>query len=279
MSTVVDKKLTPEEWREKAEGLVVDFLKENVAAHAREIKIALEYGPFHWVTQNAITKLYNEGKLRRRKRSYEEKSGRTATFYYLKELRYSDVAEVIERKLPVIKAYTELNENPEKRKKMGHLAEDFLIPLFEKAGYVVVARDARFFRGKEWPRLTDLDLIVYGQDENRWYGVQIKNALDYPEWDDIAELLDICRFLGLVPWLVCRNCPKDYIWEIIQCGGFVTLFWERRWLLTQEYKDVAELIEINTKIKVTTPSTLKEFADVFVHDIKLIHSIKPKGKS
>jgi hypothetical protein len=56
--------------REKAEGLVVDFLKENVAAHAIEIKIALEYGPFHWVTQNTITRLYNEGKLRRRKRSY-----------------------------------------------------------------------------------------------------------------------------------------------------------------------------------------------------------------
>lgn len=270
------KKLTPQEWRKIAEGRVIDFLQKHKAAHVREIKVALEDGPFHWVTANAVKKLYQEGRLRRRQRSFANIKGKKASFYYLAELRYTDVVDVIEKKLPIIAAYTELSENPNRRQRMGHLAEDFIIPLFEKAGYLVVARDTKFFRGRLWPRRTDLDLIVYGEEENRWYGVQIKNSLDYPEWDDIAELIDICNFLKLVPWLVARICPKDYIWELIQCGGFITLFWERMWLLTEENREIAERIARNTAIKVTTPDKLDEFARNVTDDLRKIHGLKAR---
>jgi len=273
------EKLSPQEWRKIAEKRVLEFLRECKAAHAREIKVALEDGPFHWVTANAIRKLYQEGKLRRRRRSYGDTKGKKASFYYPSELRYADVVDVIEEKLPIIAAYTELNENPNQRQRLGHLAEDFIMPLFEKAGYIVVAKDTRFFRGRLWPRRTDLDFIVYGEEENRWYGVQIKNSLDYPEWDDIAELIDICNFLKIVPWLIARICPKDYAWELIQCGGFVTLFWERRWLLTKENKEIAEKIARKTAIKVTTMDKLDEFAKNLTKDLGKIHKLEVRQKS
>lgn len=188
-----------------------------------------------------------------------------------------DVSSLIERKLPVIAKYTKLSERQERRERLGHLAEDFIISCLIEANYVVVARDTRFFQGKEWFRRTDLDLIVYGKEEDRWYGVQIKNRLDYPEWDDIAELMDICNFLGLTPWLIARYSPKSYNWELIRSGGFVTLFPGRKWLLTDENKEVAELISNEMVIPVTLPQDLNEFKKDFIRELKRIHGLKVKG--
>ena len=57
------EKLSPQEWRKIAEKRVLEFLRECKAAHAREIKVALEDGPFHWVTANAIRKYIKKENL------------------------------------------------------------------------------------------------------------------------------------------------------------------------------------------------------------------------
>lgn len=256
----------------------MEFLEKHETAHVTELKVALEDKYYHWITENALKKLF-EGppkRLKRRIRAWAE--GRTATFYFLSDRTYSELAPKIEQKLPIVAEYSKLGEVEKPGEKPGIKAEDFIISCFVEAGYTVVARETRFFNGQTYPQGKTLDLIVYGREENRWYGVQIKNRLQYPPWDTAADLVDMCNYLGLVPWFVKRWWPKCWIWDLITSGGFVTLFPDRKWLLTEQYAQTARRIRENTQIPVTLPEELEDFRKLMVEDLKLIHKQPRRGK-
>lgn len=229
-----------------------------------QTKIFLEGKYFHWITENAINELYKEGKLRRRKRKVEEQK---LTFYFLSELSYTEVAPKINLEIPLIMKYFDIS------KETGYHAEDLVEKALKKAGYIVVSKNSTYFQGKMWPykEKGDLDFIAYGKSEDRWYGIQVKNKLRYPDHGDIYSFFDVNKYLGLTPWFIARILPKTYIWNTISSGGFITLYPQRKWLLPEKYKQLGE--EIEQELGVPTLVTDEPTSEI-VRDLEKIKTLK-----
>jgi len=231
-----------------------------------QIKIFLEEKYFHWITENAINELYCEGKLRRRRRRVGEQK---LTFYFLPEFSYAEVSPKINLEIPLITKYFDISQMA------GYHAEDLVEKALKKAGYIVVSKNSTYFQGKMWPykEKGDLDFIAYGKFEDRWYGIQVKNKLRYPDPGDIYSFFDVNKYLGLTPWFIARMLPKTYIWNIIRSGGFVSLYPQGRWLLPENCKQLGEKIE--QELGVPTLAT-DEPTPEMVRDLEKIKTLEPR---
>ena len=78
------------------------------------------------------------------------------------------------------------------------------------AGYTVVAKDTYYFNGIAYRpsqtagRPRDLDFIAKAPESDLFVGIQIKNKMEHPVFDEVSNLLEICRALHLAPILFGR---------------------------------------------------------------------------
>jgi len=261
-------------WVEKAKVEILNLLKEHKTMYNREIKIALEEKKFwDWIVENAIRELHEELKIRRKRR----RAGNSKpTFYFLAELSYYDVVDKINEKIDVISQYSAIGEAVDPEKRPGVIFESEVIECLKAADFMVAARNTNFFNGKRWPCRNDLDLIVYGEEEKRWYGVSVKDKLDCPTMFEVQTHINLCKHLGLTPWIVCRYLPDDRRNRLWNAGGCYTLFWERKWWLPPQHAEIAKQIKQKTAIPVVLPDEYPSFRNHLIEDLRKIHRAKLK---
>lgn len=218
--------------------------------HVTELKVRLDGSVdegvrfWHWITYDALQEMHREGEVKRRPRRGKyyvegegvQKRGSEITFYYPCELTYADVADIIRRKLDLVNQYASISSE------VGHYAEELVKEALELEDFKIEERNAREFKGKVWPNMKDVDFIAYDQLARRYYVIQVKNMLSYPDWDDIATLIDISDFFrgpdDVRPWFIARQMPGDYTLEIIRCRGFYTTF--LKWLFPDKYRRLCD---------------------------------------
>ncbi len=92
-----------------------------------------------------------------------------------------------------------------------------------KVGFMPRAEDVQEWEGRRWEKTGhDLDRVI--ERDGVSYGVEIKNALDYIERDELVTKLAMCAELRLRPLFIMRFAPKNYIEMVRQAGGFTLLF-------------------------------------------------------
>lgn len=248
------------------------------AMHVTELRVRLDGSKdpkikyWHWVTFDALTKMYREGELKRRQRlgeyRFEDegeeggKRGSKMTFYFPSAYSYSDVKDVVREKLDIINQYSSRSSET------GLYAEDVIKSALEDSDFKVLDRNTRDFDDKKWKGPHDLDFIVEGVKESRRYGIQVKNTLSYPDWDDIAGLIDICDFFKIRPWFISRQLPGDYITDILNCKGYYTLFF--KFIVPDKYEEMAHLM--SSKLGLPVEWQRKEMLGYFVQRFKEVHS-------
>lgn len=241
----VPRKKSPREWRDEAKGHIRRLFEQEKVMHVGEIKVRLdgsvnqEVQFWQWVTYDALSEMYRDGELRRRPRvglqkvEGEENTRRTdITFYYPSKYSYKDVVDVVRMKMDIINEYSAVSSEA------GGYAETVIAEALVRAEFEVIDRNTKTFEGRTWEGVHDLDFVVNGRREGRSYGIQVKNTMTYPDWDDVASLIDICDCLRLVPWFVSRTLPGDYSYDVYESGGFYTLF--NKWLLPEKYWELGK---------------------------------------
>jgi len=229
------KKKSYQEYLEEAKNKIRELLRKERAMYVTELKVRLDGSVdekvrfWQWITYDALQQMHRNGELKRRPRrgKYyvgEEgvvKRGSEITFYYLAELTYADVADVVRKKLELVNQHASISSE------VGHYAEEVVKEALEAEGFRIEGRDTKEFKGKVWPGVRDVDFIVYDPIARRYCVIQVKNRLTYPEWDDIATLIDIGDFFrdpeDVRPWFIARQMPGDYTLEIIKCRVFIRL--------------------------------------------------------
>jgi hypothetical protein len=135
---------------------------------------------WHTVTWNAIRELAKEGKLRTAK--YPPR-GIFPVWVYEHNLRLYDIREEIDKRYrPLYSKFIDTSSS------MGRFYEGIIEKALTDAGFITLSRneDTKYFRGREYEGRRDLDLIAY--KEGVFYGVEVKNLIAYPNWnDDIVE--------------------------------------------------------------------------------------------
>lgn len=99
-----------------------------------------------------------------------------------------------------------------------------------RAGYVVLSKDTYYFNGLVYRpntgagRPSDLDYIVCIPESRLFVGVQVKNKLEHPTYEEVSSLLDICHALHLRPVLLARLVHPNSFGLLKSNGGWAIKF-------------------------------------------------------
>jgi len=139
-------------------------------------------------------------------------------WYFPKNKLWSDVEQIAKEKQGLMNVYV---RHPRRYEKDGVVYMDYSEYLLEKAlltaGYTIVAKDTYYFNGIAYRgnytagRPRDLDFIAKIPEKEVFVGVQVKNKMKHPTFEEVSFLLEICRVLHLTPILVGRIIhPSTY---------------------------------------------------------------------
>ncbi|RLI18173.1 hypothetical protein DRO49_02600 [Candidatus Bathyarchaeota archaeon] len=246
---MLSRKKSYREYINEAKNKIRELFEKEKAMYVTEIKVRLDGSVdertrfWHWVTYDALQEMRRDGELKRRPRrgvyyieeeegERSRKRGSKITFYYPSSLSYADVAPIIRKKLDLVNEYATIAS------KVGGYAEEVVKKALEAENFTVVGRNVKKFRDREWHRKGEPDFVAYGEKEDRYYAIQVKNRLTYPEWDDIATLIDVSDYFGIRPWFIARQLPGDYTLDIIKSKGFYTTF--LKLIIPESHMDLAK---------------------------------------
>jgi len=219
---------------EKAKPIILELLEEHDFLSQRSLQILMEQNNFwHVVTWNAIRELKIENKLRTAK--YPPR-GNFPMWIYRFDLRLSDIKDKIDREYkPLYKKFMKLSPQ------MGTYAEEIIEKALTRAGYITLSHHehTRYFRGRVYPRKNDLDFIAYR--EGVFYGIEVKNTLPYPNWEeDIISKKLVADYHGIQFVMISRELGP-YAYDLFQCGGLHIEF--KRLIWSPNFSSLAKRIE------------------------------------
>jgi hypothetical protein len=200
---------------------------------------------FHWITNRAVRDLAEEGFLKVEQRALA--TGGQVNLYWHKTNRYPKRAA--DRVTRLVEEYSA----DEVSQAVGDRGEDLVLRGFATRQFVVHGKDTATFRDKTWSLTAhNLDLIV--ERDGVCYGIEVKNALDYIEPDELHVKLDICDYLGIKPVFVVRAMPRTWVYEVVGRGGFVLVL--RYQLYPPLLKDLVARIRSGLDLPVDHPRAL-----------------------
>ena len=252
---------------EAAKRKVLDLLGRRNVLHKAEAMIALEGEFFQWVTGQAIDELRGDGKLGHQRRRVPG-TRQKAVFLYIKGTLSKGLRARIRMKVKLLERYVASSSNA------GHYAEDlFQNELKKRGSFVFACKETRYFGGKEWTRSKhDLDFIMSKDDV--FYGVEIKNVLQYVNLaNELTTKLDMCKYLGLVPFFICRMLPIIWVRKIGAYGGVALLF--KRWVFPPAERKLVEECAKEFNLPMSYWHALPE--TVVDRAVKLHDRIKKRG--
>lgn len=215
--------------------VVADLVFSKGVAYLRELQVSLEEEYLHEDTYAALQRLCSS-KLN----TAFELGNR---WYFPRSKQWSDVQTKATEKNELMKTYVSY---PRRYEKEGVVYMDYSEYLVESAllnaGYTVVAKDAYYFNGVTYRdsdragRPKDLDFVAKVPGADIFVGIQVKNKMKHPIFDEVSSLLEICRVLHLKPMLFGRIIhPSSY--EMLKSNGGIALKF-KRYLLQPEFDRV-----------------------------------------
>ncbi len=229
---------------EKAKPIILELLEEHDFLSQRSLQFLMEQNNFwHVVTWNAIRELKIENKLRTAK--YPPR-GNFPMWIYRFDLRLSDIKDKI-----IEKALT-------------------------RAGYITLShhKHTRYFRGRVYPRKNDLDFIAYR--EGVFYGIEVKNTLPYPNWEeDIISKKLVADYHGIQFVMISRELGP-YAYDLFQCGGLHIEF--KRLIWSPNFSSLAKRIEEKLYFPINCISEPNEDLIRKLDEIHFLHNKHFYGK-
>lgn len=201
---------------DQAKKRVRALLDENDRSvfYIKQLQVLLEGDFFHWITGRAVGELVLEGSV-----GYEDAAlakGK-ARFVFNRAHRYR--IRQISRAVQVIERYS----SSEMARACGHWAENLFLVALAEHGFMVHERNTNTWRGRAWTQSKhNLDFIV--SRDGVTYGSEVKNTWDYIPPEEMRLKMTMCQWLGIRPLFIWRFAPKNYMYEIIQGGGYGLIF-------------------------------------------------------
>jgi hypothetical protein len=181
--------------------------------YARQIEIWLEKEFFHWITKRALNELAASKQVGF---TAEQLQHHKAHFYYPSRHRYP--RRQIRETIGLIASFSE----PTFTRAVGHYGEMLVESGFARTQFRILQQKVRAVDHRQWKETNhDLDFLI--ERDGIRYGVEVKNQLGYIDQTEFQIKLRMCAFWGIRPMFITRVMPKNYIYEVVQAGGFSML--------------------------------------------------------
>lgn len=90
-------------------------------------------------------------------------------------------------------------------------------------GFRALGLNTNEYGGKIWTETGhNLDFII--EKDGIVYGCEVKNTWDYIDREEMRIKMDLCDYLGIIPFFIVRYAPKTYLDEIYRRGGVFVLY-------------------------------------------------------
>lgn len=223
-----------------------DKRRENVF-FTRQIEILYENTYFHWVTGRAIQDLAESGKIRVEKRSL--KTGGEIHLLWHRNYRY------YRRKAQEVVKLVEEYAAPNICAAIGMHGQMMVLEAFARCQFLMMSKDTREHGGKKWEK-TDHNLdFIFGRD-GLVYGIEVKNALGYMDYEEFKIKVKICDYLNIRPVFVVRMMPKTWINELWERKGFALIL--KYQLYPWGHKELAKRVATSLNIPVDSPRAISD---------------------
>jgi len=221
-------------YKEEAKPLILALIEEHSFLSLRSLQILLEQQNYwHTVTWNAIRDLKRDNLLRTAK--YPPR-GNFPQWIYKFNLRINDIKQQIDAEYKPL-----YQEFIEKSSSMGRYCEKIIESAFTEVGFINLSKNenTKYFRGRTYHGRKDIDIVAYR--EGVFYGIEIKNRISYPNWDDdIINKKLVADYHGIQFVLLSRELGP-YGYRLFRCGGLHIEFQKLIW--SPNFSSLAERIE------------------------------------
>lgn len=179
----------------------------------RQIEVRFEDTFYHWITNRAIHRLYEEEGILQREQTILN-SGTPITLWWNRRNRYP------KRSAKAVVDLVNEYSAPDILEHLGLQGEQMVQAGFARIRFLLLGEAVNEINGKKWV-LGNHDLDFAFERDGIGYGVEVKNTLGYIRYGELQLKTALAKALGLTPLFVVRMMPKSWIWEVKQAGGFV----------------------------------------------------------
>ncbi len=215
--------------------------------YSRQLEVLFEDEYFHWVTNRALRRLVEEGRIHTETRQLTSGSGIKLLWHRNYRFYKRSADEVFK----LVDWYTTAATDGA----LGMQGEHLVLAAFARQKFILISEEANSYNGQAWPHTNhDLDFIF--ERDSVGYGIEVKNTLGYL---DIAEFLTKIRMslhIGLKPVFAVRALPRTWTNALIQAGGYAMIMKYQFYPWT--HKDVAERISGTLGLPVDTPKRIEQ---------------------
>jgi hypothetical protein len=233
----------------KARARLIGFFEDNPEAvfYSRQLEIMFEREYFHWVTNRAIRRLVDEGRIISEARKLD--LGSEIKLLWHKKFRfYKRAAKEV---FDLVNQYSTAATDGT----LGLQGEHLVLAAFARKKYVLAAEEANEYDGKKWGESGhDLDFIF--ERDGVGYGIEVKNTLGYLPVKEFVAKIRLAVHLGIRPVFAVRALPKTWAEALIESGGYAMIMQYQFYPWT--HKDLASEIRAKLLLPVDTPKRIED---------------------
>src|ERR1700733_1723783 len=167
--------------------------------YSRQLEVLFEREYFHWVTNRALRRLVDEGRVRTEERQLS--TGSVIKFVWHRNYRfYRRAADAV---FKLVDEYTKAATDGTRGMQGGHL----VLAAFARQKFVLMGEETNSYGGKTWDTTKhNLDLIF--ERNGVAYGIEVKNTLGYLDVSEFVTKIKLARHIGVKPVFAVRALPK-----------------------------------------------------------------------
>jgi hypothetical protein len=215
--------------------------------YSRQLEVTFENEYFHWVTNRALRRLVEEGRICSERRQLSTGS----EIKLLWHRRYRFYKRAADEVFQLVNLYTMAATDGA----LGLQGEHLILAAFARQKFVLVGEEAKSYEGKTWAETGhDLDFIFLR--DGIAYGVEIKNTLGYLDIGEFLTKIRLARHIGVTPVFAVRALPRSWINALVQVGGYAMVM--RYQFYPWSHKDVADKISRTLGLPVDTPKRIEQ---------------------
>lgn len=232
----------------KARARLLAHFEDNpqTVFYSRQLEVIFEREYFHWVTNWALRRLVEEGRILSEARRLD--LGSEIKLLWNRNYRFYKRAarEVFD----LVNRYS----NAASDGTLGLQGEHLVLAAFARARYLLLGEATRQHRGREWTE-TEHNLDFIFEKDGVAYGIEVKNTLGYMDLEEFATKVRLSNFLGLKPVFAVRSLPRTWIDALIQAGGYGMIMGFQFYPWT--HLDLANEIRVKLMLPVDTPKRIE----------------------
>jgi hypothetical protein len=182
--------------------------------YSRQLEVLFEREYFHWVTNRALRRLVEEGRILVEARTLDLGS----EIKLLWNRKYRFYKRTANEVFNLVNQYSSAAGDGT----LGLQGEHLVLAAFARERYLLTGEATRGHQGGQWTE-TDHNLDFIFEKNGVSYGIEVKNTLGYMDLEEFVVKVRMCFHLGLTPVFAARMLPRTWIDALYHAGGYAMI--------------------------------------------------------